>query len=167
MPFYLLTIISFVVTLMLQIGIVSSATLLAGAADLVLLFIVAWSLHQDHKNAWFLVLAFGLIVGSISAGPTVIPLMTYLLVFLAAKLMHHQIWRTPLLSMFLLTFFGTLFQNGLHLVGLWVQGVGFPVNQAFTNIMLPSVLLNMLLAIPVHALVQAIFPSELPAGAPL
>ena len=59
--------------------------------------------------------------------------MTYLLVFLAAKLMHHQIWRTPLLSMFLLTFFGTLFQNGLHLVGLWVQGVEFPVNQAFTR----------------------------------
>ena len=167
MPIFLLTIISFIVTLMLQIGIVSRATLLAGSADLVLLFIAAWSLHQGHKNAWMFVLAFGLIVGSISAGPSLIPLITYLLIFLAAKFMHHQIWRTPLLSMFLLTFFGTLFQNGLYLVGLWIQGVEFPVNQAFTNILLPSVLLNMLLAIPVHALVQELFRSELPAGAQL
>lgn len=167
MLFYLLTFMSFIVTLMLQMGIVSNATLLAGSADLVLLFIAAWSLHQDNKNAWIFVLAFGLIVGSISAGPSLIPMVTYMLIFLAAKFMQHQIWRTPLLSMFLLTFFGTLFQNGFYLVGLWVQGVGFPVNQAFTDILLPSVLLNMLLAIPVNALVQELFPSEHPAGAPL
>jgi cell shape-determining protein MreD len=167
MPFYLLTIISFIVTLMLQIGIVSRAVLLAGSADVMLLFIAAWSLHQDRKNAWILVLAFGFIIASISAGPFFIPLITYMLVFFAAKLMHHQIWRTPLLSMFLLTFFGTLFQNGLHLLVLWVQGVGFSFTEAFTNILLPSVLLNMLLAIPVHALVQELFPSELPVGAPL
>ena len=167
MPFYLLSILSFIVTLMLQLGIVSRMPLLAGSANLLLLFVVAWSLHQNHKNAWILVIAFGLVVSSISAASFFIPLVTYLVIFFAAKLIHHQIWRTPLLSMFLLTFFGTLLENGLYLIGLFVQGVEFSLTQAFTTIVLPSMLLNMLLAIPVHALIQDLFRSELPVGAPL
>jgi len=58
--------------------------------------------------------------------------------FFAAKALHGQIWRTPLLSMFLLTFFGTLFENGLYLVGLFVQGVGFSFSEAFTTILCPA-----------------------------
>jgi len=164
MPFYLLSVLSFIVTMMLQLGIFSRINLLSGSADLMLLFVAAWSLHQDHKRSWILVLIFGLILSSITAAPFFIPLMTYLLIFLAAKLLHLHIWRTPILSMFLLTFFGTLIEHGLYFVSLFIQGIGFSISSAFAKVLLPSVLLNMLLAIPIHALVQDAFRNEIPVG---
>lgn len=161
---YLISCLGFIVSMILQYGIVSRTPLLAGTADLILLFVAAWSLHQNSRYFWVILALFGMIISVFSATPLFLPLITYMVIYLAANSLKVRIWQSPLLSMFLLTFAGTLFQHALYLVGLFSQGVSFSWTEAFSNITLPSVLLNMLLAIPVHALVQEVCRNLYPVG---
>jgi cell shape-determining protein MreD len=108
------------------------------------------------------VVIFGLIVSAISASPVLLLLIVYLTIFLAAMRLQTGFWQSPLLSMFLLVFFGTFLEHGLYILGLFVQGVSLSIGESFSQILLPSVLLNMLLTIPVHALVQEIFRNLAP-----
>lgn len=162
MLFYFSSSIGFIIAIMLQMGIFSRAVLLAGTADVVLLFLAAWSLHQRQKYSWILVVIFGLIVSAISASPVLLLLIVYLTIFLAAMRLQTGFWQSPLLSMFLLVFFGTFLEHGLYILGLFVQGVSLSIGESFSQILLPSVLLNMLLTIPVHALVQELFRNLAP-----
>lgn len=161
---YLAGLMGFVVSLMLQLGIVSRTPMLSGTADLVLLFVAAWSLHEHSKRMWVLVLLFAAFVGFISATPFFVPVFIYLAIFLSSKFLNIWVWQTPLLAMFLLTFIGTLVQHVVYLVVFWVNQTPFNLGQAFTSVTLPSVLLNMLLAIPVHALVQELARTVYPIG---
>lgn len=164
MFFYVSSVIGFFLAIMLQLGVFSRAALLSGTADVVLLFLVAWSLHQRQKYSWVLVVVFGLILSAISASPLLLLLIVYLSVFLAATRLQMGLWQSPLLSMILLVFFGTFLEHGVFVLGLFIQGVSFSLAQVFTQILLPSVLLNILLTIPIHALVQEAFRSAAPMG---
>jgi hypothetical protein len=161
---YLVGSIGFVVALMLQVGVVSRTPMLSGAADLILLFVAAWSLHDHSRRMWILMLLFAGFVGFISATPFIVPILVYLGIFLLSKVLNIWVWQTPLLAMFLLTFVGTLLQHVIYLIVLWVTETPFDWTVAFANVTLPSVLLNMLLAIPVHALVQEMARSVYPIG---
>jgi len=70
MAFYFSSSIGFIIAIMLQMGVFSRAVLFSGTADVVLLFLAAWSLHQRQKYSWILVVIFGLILSSISASPS-------------------------------------------------------------------------------------------------
>ncbi len=153
---YILSGLIFTVTMMLQYGIVSRTPMLSGTADLMVLVIAAWSLHQNSRYFWVVVLIFGAIVSAFSAVPLFLPLLAYGAVYFAANGIRLRVWQTPLLSMFLLTFGGTLFLQGLYMLSLFIEGVSFSLSTAFTEIILPSVFLNILLAIPVHALIQEV-----------
>ena len=161
---YIVSTIGFSIALMLQYGIVSRTTMMSGAADLILLFVAAWSLHEHNKRMWILILIFAGFVGFASATPFFVPILVYLGIYLLSKLLNTWVWQTPLLAMFLLTFIGTLFQHVIYLMILWVTQTPFEWAQAFSVVTLPSVLLNMLLAIPVHALVQEMARSVYPKG---
>jgi cell shape-determining protein MreD len=113
---------------------------------------------------WILMLLFAGFVGFISATPFIVPILVYLGIFLLSKVLNIWVWQTPLLAMFLLTFVGTLLQHVIYLIVLWVTETPFDWTVAFANVTLPSVLLNMLLAIPVHALVQEMARSVYPIG---
>jgi cell shape-determining protein MreD len=162
MFFYISSSIGFLTAIMLQMGIFSRAALLSGTADIVLLFLAAWSLHQRQNYSWVLVVIFGLILSTISAAPALSLLIVYLSVFLAATRLQMGFWQSPLLSMFLLVFFGTFLEHGVFVLGMFVQGISVNLMEIFTQILLPSVLLNMLLAIPMHALVQELFRNVSP-----
>ncbi|NMD26668.1 MAG: hypothetical protein GYA81_01690 [Chloroflexi bacterium] len=162
MAFYFSSSIGFIIAIMLQMGVFSRAGLFSGTADVVLLFLAAWSLHQRQKYSWILVVIFGLILSSISASPALLYLIVYLTVFLAAMRLQTGFWQSPLLSMFLLVFFGTFLEHGVQVLGLFAQGVSLSMGEIFSQILLPSVLLNMLLTIPVHALVQELFRNLAP-----
>ena len=131
---------------------------------MVLLFLAAWGLHQRQKYSWVLVVIFGLILSAISASPTLLLLIVYLSVFLAATRLQMSFWQSPLLSMFLLIFFGTFLEHGVFVLGLFAQGISVNLAEIFTQVLLPSVLLNMLLTIPIHALVQEVFRNMSPMG---
>jgi hypothetical protein len=60
----------------------------------------------------------------------------------------------PYLAMWAMTFIGTLIVHGITLATRWFQISDMPILQAFNLIILPSLLLNMILAAPFYAIVR-------------
>ena len=150
--------------LILQTSIVSRIVLLNGNADVVLLVLAAWALQERVRGVWIWGMAAGLLVGMVSGVPWYIYLAGYLIVIGIARLLMHRIWQAPLLAMFLVTFIGTLELLMLTFVQRTLFVVPLAFNEVFSQIVLPSVLLNLLLAIPVHALVRDLANRVYPAG---
>jgi hypothetical protein len=71
-----------------------------------------------------------------------------------AYMFQRRVWQAPLLAMFSITFLGTIFVSLLSVGVLRLSDVAIPINDALGLVMLPSVLLNMLLAIPVYAVMR-------------
>ena len=142
-----------VVALMLQLAIFSQLTLLSGTSDLILLILVAWSLHERSRSAWFWALIGGGLVSVISATPAGAPLIIYMVIVGAVRFFNRRILEFPVLGMLIATILGTFFQHIVEIVVLFVAGTQLPFSQSMVLVTLPSVLLNLILALPVYALV--------------
>jgi rod shape-determining protein MreD len=140
--------------LILQTAILSRLTLLSGCADLLLLIVAAWALQERVRTAWHWAVLAGILVGFVSGLPWFVPLIGYMLVAALARALTRRIWQAPLLVMFLVSFIGTLLTQLMSLLALRITGILLPLGESFSLIILPSVLLNLLLAIPVHVLVR-------------
>lgn len=81
---YLAYAMSFVLAMMLQYGVFSRWMILSGSPDLVLLLIIALSLHQKNSRFWILILIMGGVVGFVSALPFFLPMIVYMAVYLAS-----------------------------------------------------------------------------------
>ena len=165
MLIYLAYGMSFVLAMMLQYGVFSRWMILSGSPDLVLLLIIALCLHQKHRRFWILILIMGGVVGFVSALPFFIPMVVYMAVYLASFGLKQRVWQTPLLAMFLLTFGATILVNFLSIAVLFIQRIPFNFSVALVNVVLPSVFLNMFLAIPVHAIMRELSVWLYPQGA--
>ena len=108
-------------------------------------------------------LAAGL-VSIITALPFGAPLMIYLVIVLAIRLVNRRILEFPILGMLIVTIIGTFFQHFTEIVVLFVDGRALPFSQSIVLVTLPSVLLNLLFSLPVYALVtdlaRWVFPVE-------
>jgi hypothetical protein len=71
-----------------------------------------------------------------------------------AYLFQRRVWQAPLLAMFTITFLGTILVSLLSIGMLSFSGVDVPISDVLGLVMLPGVLLNMLLAIPVYAVMR-------------
>ncbi len=141
-------------SVLLQSAIVSRVYLLSGFADLPLVMLAAWALQEDVDSAWHWAAATGLLVGFVSAIPWFVPLLGYLAVVALAQIFQRRVWQAPLLAMFSITFLGTILVSTLTLVVLRLSGESLPISDVLGSVALPSVLLNMLLAIPVYAVMR-------------
>jgi cell shape-determining protein MreD len=143
-----------ILTVIFQTSIASRVMLLSGNADLVLLVVVAWGLQERARGAWIWGILAGLLVGIISGVPWYIYLVGYLSMVGLARLLVHRIWQAPLLVMFSVTLIGTLELLMLMFFYRILFEVPLAFGEVFFQIFLPTVLLNLLLAIPVHALMR-------------
>lgn len=148
----------------LQMAIFSQTPLISGTADLILLFFAAWSLQGKVKYTWIWVLAGGFIISAISAMPFYAPLIGYMGVYVIAKLLQRKVWQAPILAMFIVTLTGTLFQHAIYVITLQIIGAPISWGESLDSVILPSVLLNLLFALPMYAIVNdvvgRIFPLE-------
>lgn len=153
-----------IILLMLQTTVVSSLPLLSGYADLVLLALAAWGLQERARSVWFWALIAGALTDFVSAAPSFVPLAGYLAVTAIARLLRRRVWQTPIFSMFLVTFVGSLIFQGLVMGALIFEGTPLPIVDSINLVILPGTLLNLLLALPVYAVVsdlaQWVYPEE-------
>ena len=71
-----------------------------------------------------------------------------------AQILQGRVWQAPLLAMFSVTFLGSIMSSLLTFAVLSLSGVLLPVSDVLGVLTLPSVLLNMLLAIPIYAVMR-------------
>ncbi len=139
---------------MFQLAIFSQLPLLYGTSDLVLLVLLAWALQERSQNAWFWALVGGALVSIISALPFGAPLIIYLVIVLGVRLVNRRMMEFPILGMLLATIGATFFQHFIEIVVLFVDGRPVPFSQSIVLVTLPSVLLNLLFAVPIYALIN-------------
>ncbi|MGH8457792.1 MAG: hypothetical protein ACRESV_00465 [Nevskiales bacterium] len=143
-----------ILAVVLQSSVVSRVYLLSGIADLPLVMLAAWALQEQVESAWQWAAATGLLVGFVSGISWIVPALGYLAVVAFAQALQGRVWQAPLLAMFSVTFVGTIEISVISLVVLRFSGVPLPVGDVLGLITLPCVLLNMILAIPVYAVMR-------------
>lgn len=143
-----------ILAVMVQSAIVSRVTLLSGVADLPLVMLAAWALQDEVESAWHWAAAASLMVGFVSGIHWSVPVLSYLAVVALAQVFQRRVWQAPLLAMFSVTFLGTIGMSVFSLVVLRLVGIPLPLGDVFGLITLPGILLNMLLAIPVYAVMR-------------
>jgi hypothetical protein len=141
-------------TVILQSAVISRVYLLSGIADLSMVMLAAWALQDGVDSAWHWAIATGLLVGFISGISWIVPVTGYITVVVMAYIFQRRVWQAPLLAMFSITFLGTIIVSLLSIAVLRFSDVGLPIGDVLGLVMLPSVLLNMLLAIPVYAVMR-------------
>lgn len=148
-----------------QSAVVSRLPLLHGTADLLLIVLVAWALQERVRSAWQWALIAGIITAYMSALSFAIPITGYLAATGLALLIRQRVWQVPILAMLAVTFMATLFINLITALFLSITGTPLPLLETLNLIILPSVILNLLLAIPIYALVKDlsewVYPEEL------
>ena len=156
-----------ILLVMVQMVVASNLMLLRGTADLVMLVLIAWSLHERVRTAWLWAIIAGLLVSFVSAMPSLAPLIGYLLVTAIARLLQRRMWQSPILAMFVTTVAGTLIFQLLSMISLILSGTPLPIRESLSLVVLPSALLNLLLSLPVYALVSDmvswVYPAEVEA----
>jgi len=149
----------------LQSAIVAQVPLLHGSADLILLALIAWGVQPRVTTSWHWTVIAAFLLSIVTALPLVTVLLAYLLVTGLTRVLRGRIWQWPLLVMLTVTFLGTLIIQLLTIVTLRITGTTIPLGASFNLITLPSALLNLLLAIPMYALIgdlaSWIYPEEI------
>lgn len=138
----------------LQSSMISRIYLLSGFADLPLVMLAAWALQEEVESSWHWAIAMGLMVGFVSGIPLYVPVIGYVLIVALAQIFQRRVWQAPLLAMFSITFLGTILINALSFLVLSILGTPLPVDDVLGLLVLPGVLLNMLLAVPVYAVMR-------------
>lgn len=157
----------FILLLIIQTAILRHLPFLGGTADLLLLWLVAWGLHPKGKHVWIGAIFAGLLMGYVSAVPWYASMTSYLIVAFASRFLSKRFWQNPLIALFFITFFCAIIQNVLIIISLYVSGSAINWTAALRNVVIPTVFLDMLLALPIYAIVkdmaQWVYPSEVNA----
>jgi hypothetical protein len=147
----------------LQSAIVSRFSLLAGFADLILVILAAWALQEGVNTALHWAFLASILSSFVSHLPWLVVVVGYFGVVLLAQILQRRVWQAPMLAMFSVTFLGTLLVHLLSYGFLRLFGDPLPFGDTMGLITLPSLLLNLLLAIPVYAMMRDlahwVFPS--------
>jgi len=154
-----------IILVILQSAIVSLVPLLHGTADIVLLAILAWAVQERATTAWYWSAIGGLLISIASALPLGVAIAGYFLATGVALIVRRWVWQVPLLALLIATFFGTLITQGLAISALSFIGTPIPWLEALNIITLPSLLLNLALAVPMYALTTDlanwVYPEEI------
>jgi rod shape-determining protein MreD len=144
----------FLLLLILQTTIASEITLIHGTVDLILLWLAAWGLNSKDKSGYLLAVLAGGLVSYVSALPWYVYLFGYLSVIILARFVYRRLWQSPMLSMFAIILVSSIILYLLTMIGLRINGTEYPLQISLTNVIIPSIFLNLLMAIPIFAIVR-------------
>ena len=152
---------------MIQSAVISKVPLLLGTTDLVLVALVAWALQEKVKQPWQWSMIGGIIMTILSGLPIGVYLVAYLGAVFIAAFIRRRIWKVPFLGMLTAIFIGTMLSQVISWLSRWFTGVLIPIDQALVFVMLPSILLNLLVAVPAYFMLKdlatRLYPEEIEA----
>lgn len=150
--------------LILQSAVLSRMPLLNGIADLVMLVLISWCLQKSVRYVWGLGVLAALFVSIGSGLPMGAAPLAYLLVTMITIFARRRFGEIRLLLILGLAIIGTIVVHVVSVASISLTGTLLPLDQAFNLITLPSILLNLLAAIPVYAVIRDVagflYPAE-------
>lgn len=139
---------------MLQVAIISRFPLIHGAADLSMLVMIAWGIHSHSRFAWIWAVVGGLVISLYSKISWLAIIPPYLIVIVVTQLLHGRFWNSPILAMLLMTIIGSFMCGIIAIIALLFMDIPIDFKLALNEIIIPSVFLNLILALPVFFLVK-------------
>jgi cell shape-determining protein MreD len=130
--------------------IINKLPILYGYADLILLVVIVYSMHPRVKQSWFWAIVAGLFYGYVSKIPILVPILVFSSVIIASKYIKNRIWQMPILAYIFLVIAATFLFQFLSLFSLTFSGSVIPILEAINVIVIPSVLLNLIFAVPFY-----------------
>jgi rod shape-determining protein MreD len=137
-----------------QSAVISHITLLSGYGDLMLVLLAAWALQSQVDSAWQWAALASLMIGFLSRLPWPVIVLGYLLVVFLARILRRRVWQAPLLAMFSVTFLATILMHALTYLSLVFSGGSLSLGDVVGLVTLPSLLLNLLFAIPAYTFMR-------------
>jgi cell shape-determining protein MreD len=137
-----------------QSAVISHITLLSGYGDLVLVLLAAWALQSEVDSAWQWAALASLLISFISRLPWPVIVIGYFAVVLFARILRRRVWQAPLLAMFSVTFMATILMHALSYLSLLIAGSSLSIGDVVGVVTLPSLLLNLLFAIPAYTFMR-------------
>ena len=145
------------ITIMLQLAVFSRLPLLNGTADIVLLSLIVWAL-QENVKIWeirFWTLFAAIFIGFISAVPFIAVAIPYVLIMLMIRWLQQRIWKASIWALLISVVLGTLFQQTVILFVLRIiNNVPLLISESYIFVILPSMVLNLLFAVPIYLLIK-------------
>lgn len=141
---------------MLQLGIFSNLQILAGKIDLLMLGVIAWVIQKKTEMIDIVIYTIITVffIYLISAESIIIILGLYSLIVFVVYWSKNNIQQLPIISM--LIFSGVF--TFLHLVsfGFYIQlsGITMVAEEVFQSVILPSMFINLIAAIPMYLLIN-------------
>ena len=134
-----------------QSAVLSQLRLVAGFADFILVWLAAWSLQEQVDSAPQWAAIGALFTGFVTHVPAIAVAAGYFSVVILAKLLSRRVWQAPILAMLAVTLLGTILVQAETYLVLRLTGTPLPLLGSLTAVTIPSLILNLLLAIPVFS----------------
>lgn len=138
----------------LEVGVISRIPLENGMADIMLLFVITWSLNPQAKRYYIPALLAAGVMTFISSVPIPGILMSYALAAGLTRLLVNRLWEMPVFSMLIVTIVATMLQHVIYILIMQFQGSAVPFLTSLREITLPSIFLNIIFSFPVFLLVR-------------
>lgn len=138
------------ITMMLQMVVINKIPLLYGYADLIVLVIVIYALHPKANHSWFWGLLAAGLYGYVSKLPYLVPIVIFASIIISAQYIKRRIWQMPIIAYIFMVIMASFAMQVLSLVLLKFTGSSLPFMESVNLIIIPSVMLNLLFAIPIY-----------------
>jgi hypothetical protein len=140
--------------LSLQMTVTSKFMILNGFADLMIVWLSAWVVLTKIKNSWIWFLLGAVSISFVSAVPWYANVLGYLVIFIIGLTIKKRLWQSPLLSFFLVLISGSVIYYLVILFSIRFTGTIIVFMDAISKIALPSLILNLIVAIPLYLLAR-------------
>ena len=134
----------------LQSTVVTQFAWIRGRPDLVAVMVLVWSLVSDRGDELAWAFGGGLLLDTLSGGPTGAAILGLTVVSLLAGLSESRLWESHLLLPLVAVALGTIIYHLIYLAALTVSGWSIPWIETLTTVTLPSMILNLILTLPAY-----------------
>ncbi|PKO07462.1 MAG: hypothetical protein CVU41_01850 [Chloroflexi bacterium HGW-Chloroflexi-3] len=141
---------------MLQLGIFSNIQILAGKIDILMLGVVAWIIQKKTELIDIFIYSIFTVffIYLISAEPIIIIFGLYSLIVFMVYWSKNNIQQLPIISMLIFSAVFTFFHLVIFGFYLQLSGIAMVAEEVFQSVILPSMIINLIAAIPMYLLVN-------------
>lgn len=138
---------------LLDATVMTQLRLWQGAPDLVFLVVVSWSLLSNPRDALLWAIIGGVLQDLLSLVPLGTSALGLVVVAFAANTLFSQLSRRNLVIPPLVAGVGTVIYHAAMLGAMWIANLHVPLGRGLLYVTLPTIVYNVLLAVPVFRLV--------------
>jgi len=134
----------------LQLSLSGKFMILNGFSDLIFIWMVAWINQTKINHSWLWLIMAIAVMGFVSAIPWYATAISYVSVLGIANFIKGRLWQSPLLSFLIVLIIGSLIYYFTGFISLQINGSMIQLRESFNRIILPSVVMNLVFALPIY-----------------